>query len=64
MFATDYPGNRLCVWAIVVLPLIVAAYLLMGWVPQRAAAAAAKAQAVMLLLMAALSVYPIEIFVS
>ena len=64
VFATDYPGNRLCVWTIVALPLIVAAYLLLGWLPQRAAAPAGKARAIMLLLMAALSVYPIEIFIS
>ena len=63
VFATDYPGNRLCAWTIVALPLIVAAYLLLGWVPPRAAAAAGKGRAVMLLLMAALSVYPIEIFI-
>jgi hypothetical protein len=64
VFATDYPSNRLCIWTIVALPLIVAAYLMLGWLPQRAAAPAGKARAVMLLLMAALSIYAIEIFVS
>jgi hypothetical protein len=64
LFATDYPNDRLCVWAVAALPLVVAVYLLLGWLPPRAAAAAGWAQAVLLLLMAALSVYPIERFVS
>jgi hypothetical protein len=64
VFATDYPASRICVWAIVALPLVVAAYLMLGWLPPRAGAWAGKAQAVMLLLMAGLSVYPIERFVS
>ena len=64
VFATDYPGNRLCILAVAALPLIVGVYLLMGWLPQRAIAWAGKAQVLMLVLMAALSVYPIERFVS
>lgn len=64
VFATDYPSNRPCIWTIVALPLIVAAYLMLGWLPHRASAPVGKAQAVTLLLMAALSVYPIERFVS
>jgi drug/metabolite transporter superfamily protein YnfA len=64
LFASDYPNNRLCVWTIVALPLIVGAYLLLGWLPPRAAKWAGMAQMVMLLLMAALSIYPIERFAS
>jgi hypothetical protein len=64
LFATDYPNNALCELSLVALTLIVGAYLLLGWLPDRARGPAGKAQAVMLLLMAALSVYPIDIFVS
>lgn len=64
LFATDYPSNRLCELSLVALPPIVGAYLLLGWLPDQARAQAGKAQAAMLLLMAALSVYPIERFVS
>lgn len=64
LFATDYPNDRLCQLAVAALPLIAGAYLLLGWLSSRGAAAAGKAQAVTLLLMAALSVYPIERFVS
>jgi len=63
LFATDYPGNRLCVLTVAALPPIVGAYLLLGWLP-RETALAGRAQAFMLLLMAALSIYPIERFVS
>jgi len=63
VFATDYPNDRLCIWAVAALPLIVGAYLLLGWLP-REKVLAGRTQAVMLLLMAALSVYPIERFVS
>jgi putative flippase GtrA len=64
VFATDYPSNRLCIWAVAALPLIVLAYLALGWLPWPATAWAGRARAVMLLLMAALSAYPIEKFVS
>jgi drug/metabolite transporter superfamily protein YnfA len=64
LFATDYPNNRLCVWAIVALAPVVGAYLMLGWLPRRASAWAGRAQALMLLPMAALSVYPIERFIS
>jgi hypothetical protein len=64
LFATDYPNDRLCIWAIAALPLIVAAYLVLGWLPQRAAKLVGWGQAVTLLLMAALSAYSIERFVS
>lgn len=64
VFATDYPSNALCELSLVALPPIAGAYLLLGWLPDRAMAIAGKARAVMLLLMAALSVYPFEIFVS
>ena len=64
LFATDYPSDRLCVWAIVTLPPIVAAYLLLGWLSRRGGAAAGWAQAAALLLMAALSFHPIARFVS
>lgn len=63
VFATDYPNDRLCIWAVAALPLIVGAYLLLGWLPRKTALAGG-AQAFMLLLMAALSIYPIERFVS
>jgi glucan phosphoethanolaminetransferase (alkaline phosphatase superfamily) len=36
LFATDYPGNRLCVWAVAALPLIVLAYLALGWLSRPA----------------------------
>lgn len=64
IFATDYPGNRLCVWAVVALPLIVIAYLMLGWMPRAAASLAGRGQVLMLLPMAALSIYPIEKFIS
>jgi len=64
LFATDYPNDRLCIWAIATLPLIVAVYLMLGWMPQRSAKPAGMAQAVMLLLMAVISIHPIERFVS
>jgi hypothetical protein len=64
LFATDYPNNRLCVWSLAALPLIVGIYLLLGWLPPRAAKWTGMAQMAMLLLMAALSIYPIERFVS
>ena len=64
IFATDYPNDRLCIWAVVALPPIVGAYLLLGWLSNRGAKLAGGTQALMLLLMAALSIYPIERFVS
>jgi hypothetical protein len=64
-FATDYPGSALCIVSLVALPPVVLAYLLIGGLPGlRARAAADAARAVMLLLMAALSVYPVGKFVS
>lgn len=64
LLATDYPSDRLCLWAVAALPPVVGAYLLLGWLSRRGAKPAAGAQALMLLLMAGLSVYPIERFVS
>ncbi|HEX4739409.1 MAG TPA: hypothetical protein VH331_17815 [Allosphingosinicella sp.] len=64
-FATDVSGSALCTLSLVTLPLVVLAYLLIGGLPGlRARPAADGARAVMLLLMAALSVYPVETFVS
>jgi hypothetical protein len=64
-FATDYPANGPCRLSLVALPPVVLAYLLIGGLsPLRARAAAKGARAVMLLLMAALSAYPVERFVS
>jgi hypothetical protein len=60
LFATDYPSDRLCQLAIAALPLLAGAYALLGRLPPRQAA---RAQAATLLLMAALSAYPIERFV-
>ncbi|MEA3065345.1 MAG: hypothetical protein QOJ27_1797 [Sphingomonadales bacterium] len=61
VFATDYPGDRLCQLAVAALPLLVGAYALLGLLPPRWAA---RAQAAMLLPMAALAAYPIVRFVS
>jgi hypothetical protein len=61
VFATDYPGDRLCRLDILALPLLAGAYLLLGRLPPRRAA---WAQSAALLAMAALSAYPIERFVS
>jgi hypothetical protein len=61
LFATDYPGNRLCQLDIMALPLLIGAYLLLGRLPPRHAA---WAQAAALLGVAALSVYPIVRFAS
>jgi hypothetical protein len=61
LFATDYPGDRLCRLAVLALPPLVGAYLLLGRLPARRAG---WAQAAMLLALAALSAYPIERFVS
>lgn len=61
LFATDYPGDRLCRLAVLALPLLVGAYLLLGRLPPRRAG---WAQAAALLALAALSAYPIARFVS
>src|SRR3954464_10514584 len=52
VFATDYPGDRLCRLPGPALPLLVGAYLLLGRLPPRRAG---WAQAAMLLALAALS---------
>jgi hypothetical protein len=61
LFATDYPGDRLCQLDVMALPLLIGAYLLAGRLPARWAG---MAQAAMLLGVAALSVYPIVRFAS
>lgn len=57
--ATDYPGNRLCQIAVAALPLLTGAYLALGRLPARRAA---WAQAAVLVPMAGLSAYVIELF--
>lgn len=59
LFATDYPGNRLCQLDVMALPLLIGVYLLLGRLPARHAA---WAQAATLLGIAGLSVYPIMLF--
>lgn len=61
LFATDYPGNRLCQLDIMALPLLIGAYVLAGRLPARWAG---WAQAATLIGVAALSVYPIVRFAS
>jgi hypothetical protein len=63
LFATDYPADSLCRLCVVALPPIVGAWLLLGALP-RLGAWAGRAQAALLLLMAGLSIYPIERFIS
>lgn len=58
-FATDYPHDRLCQIAVLALPLLAGAYVLLGRLPARRAA---LAQALALLPMAALSAYAIKLF--
>jgi hypothetical protein len=63
LFATDYPNNRWCQLTLAALPLIVGIYLVLGRLPSlRRTAQIGKP--VLLLLVAALSIYPIEKFVS
>jgi hypothetical protein len=65
LFATDYPSNRLCELAVLALPPMAGAYLLLGWLPHRGGKPrTAGAQALVLLLMAALSAYPTVKFLS
>jgi hypothetical protein len=65
LFATDYPGNKLCQLSVLALPLLVGAYLLLGRLPRRGASRhAGGAQAILLLTMGAISAYPIEKFIS
>jgi hypothetical protein len=59
LFATDYPGNRLCQLDVMALPLLIGAYLLLGRLAPRHAA---WAQAAALAGVAALSAYPIVLF--
>ncbi len=40
--ATDYPGQRLCVLSLGALPLIVASFLVLGWLPDRTRVAAGR----------------------
>lgn len=61
LFATDYPGNRLCQLDVMALPLLIGAYLMAGRLPPRWAV---WAQAAMLLGIGALSIYPIVRFAS
>ena len=63
LFATDYPSNRWCQLSLAALPLVVGIYLVLGRLSSLRTTARFGRPA-MLLLMAALSVYPIEIFVS
>jgi hypothetical protein len=63
LFATDYPSNRWCQLSLAALPLVVGIYLLLGRLPSLPTTARIG-RAAMLLLMAALSVYPIKIFAS
>ena len=65
VFATDYPGDTLCALSVLVLPLIVGAYLTVGALASlRAAPQPRRTRAVLMLLVAALSVYPIVRFAS
>jgi hypothetical protein len=59
-FATDYPGDRLCQIAVLALPPLVGAYVLLGPLPTRAGG---RAQALVLVPMAALSAYVIRLFI-
>jgi hypothetical protein len=59
LFATDYPGDRLCQGIVIGLPLLVGLYLLAGRLIRRQAAIA---QALMLLPIVALSAYAIQRF--
>jgi len=61
LFATDYPGDRLCQLAVLALPALTGAYLLLGRLPPRRVA---WAQAAALLAIAALSAYPVVRFAS
>jgi len=61
VLATDYPGNPLCRWGVVLAPLLIGAYLLAGRLPPRQAG---RAQTAVLLPLAAFSVYAIELFAS
>jgi hypothetical protein len=61
VFASDYPGNRLCQIAVAALPLLAGAYLLLGRLPERRAA---WAQAAAMAPMAGLSAYAIMLFAS
>ena len=63
LFATDYPSNRWCQLSLAALPLIVGVYLVLGRLSSLRTTARIGRPA-MLLLRAALSVYPIEKFVS
>jgi hypothetical protein len=63
LFATDYPSNQWCELSLAALPLVVGVYLVLGRLPSLPTTARIGRTA-MLLLMAGLSVYPIEKFVS
>lgn len=58
-FATDYPSDRICQAAVVAMPLLAVAYVLLGRLGERQAA---RAQALALLPMVALSAYAIRRF--
>jgi hypothetical protein len=60
-FATDYPSDRLCQAAVLGIPLLTGAYVLLGRLPKRQAAIA---QGAALAAMAALSAYAIDRFLS
>ena len=61
VFATDYPSNRLCQIMVLVMPLLIAAYVGLGRLPKPRTPIA---QAAVLVLVAALSAYAINLFVS
>ena len=60
-FATDYPHDVVCEVAVLGMPLLTGAYVLVGRLPARQAA---RAQAVALLVMAGVSAYAINLFLS
>jgi uncharacterized membrane protein len=65
LFATDYPGDRLCSLSIVTLPLVVGFYLFAGTLRHhRPSPAVGWARALALLLMLVLAAYPIARFAS
>ena len=65
LFATDYPGDALCALSVVALPLLVLAYLLLGALARlRATSQPWRTKALLMLMTAALSIWPIVRFAS
>jgi len=60
LFATDYPSNWICQLMVLVMPLLVGAYVGLGRLPPRRAG---TAQSAVLVPIAALSAYAIQLFV-